>query len=254
MNGLAGRRVVVTRSRDQAGAMCEALAACGAEPVLFPTIAIHPLESTDTLDAALNVLGSYRWVIFTSANGVRFFLERWAVRADASWPASVRIAAVGAATAAALEARGLRAAVMPDKFRGEALPAVLQGVQDCRVLLPRADIGRQAIVAALAAAGAEVHDLTVYRTVPAAPDADGLAALRRGVDVVTFTSPSTVRNFLALLGDEGRRVLGGAVVGSIGPVTTEAACAAGIRVDVQPDEYTVPGLVDALARHAAVDV
>jgi uroporphyrinogen-III synthase len=252
MSGLTGKRVLVTRAREQAGALAEALRKRDAAPVLLPTIATEPVDPSKGLDDALGALTTYAWVVFTSVNGVRFFLDRRAALGDAPWPAGVRIAAVGSSTAQALTARGLRADAMPEAFRGDALPAVLSDVRGRRVLLPRSNIGRQAIVDGLEGAGAEIHDLPVYRTVVPTPDPGALAQLRRGVDIVTFTSPSTLRNFLVMLGDEARQLLAAAIVASIGPVTTEAALAEGIRVDVQPQEYTVPGLVDALARHMEV--
>ena len=231
--------------------MCDALAIRGAEPVIFPTIAVEPVESFGPIDAALEALDTYAWVVFTSANGVRHLLERREAGTAAPWPVGVRIAAVGPATARALEARGLQVDATPAEFRSDAVPAVLDQIAGRRVLLPRADIGRQPILDALAGAGALVHDLTVYRTVPAAPTAHHWAALRRGVDAVTFTSPSTVLNFLALLGAEGRALLAECVVAAIGPITTEAARAEGVRVDVEPEQYTAEGLAEALARHFA---
>ncbi len=252
MSGLDGKRVLVTRAREQADALGEALRKRGAEPVLLPTIATEPVDPSEGLDDALRALTTYTWVVFTSVNGVRFFLDRRAALDDAPWPAGVRVAAVGSATERALTSRGLRVDAMPDEFRGDALPAALGDLSGRLVLLPRSNIGRLAIVDGLNNAGAEIHDLPVYRTVAANPDPAVLAQLRQGVDIITFTSPSTLRNFLVVLGDEARQLLATAVVASIGPVTTEAAEAEGIHVDVQPQEYTVPGLVDALARHMEV--
>jgi len=246
MSGLAGRRVVVTRAREQAGATCDALNRHGAEPVLFPTIAFQ------RVDADLEPLSSYDWVLFTSVNGVRFFLEQLDSVERAEWPTALRIAAVGPVTHAALVARGIPVHAVPDTFRAEALGAALGDLTGSRVLLPRANIARPELVSTLERAGAVVHDVAVYRTVPAEPDVAALAALRRGVDAVTFTSPSTVQNFLALLGDEGRALLAGVVVAAIGAVTAEAARKEGIRVDVEPDTYTTDALVEALARHAEV--
>ena len=241
MSSLAGRRVVVTRAREQATALCEVLTRHGAVPVLFPTIAF------ERVDVDLEPLSSYDWVIFTSVNGVRFFFEQLDATVPAALPASLRIGAVGPVTRAALDARGVSVHAMPDEFRAATLVGALGDLTGSRVLVPRADIGRRDLVSALERAGAVVHDVAVYRTVPAKPDAASLAALRRGADAVTFTSPSTVRNFLALLGDEGRGLLAGAVVAAIGAVTSSAAREEGIRVDVQPDVSTTDALVEALA-------
>jgi len=237
---------VVTRAREQAAAMCEALTKQGAEPVVFPTIAF------ERVTADSKPLSSYDWVLFTSVNGVRYFTEQLEPAEAAAWPISVKIAAVGPVTRAALLARGLPVHAMPEEFHAEALVAAIGHLTGARVLVPRADIGRPDLVRALERAGAVVHDIVVYRTIPAEPDPVSLAALRRGVDAVTFTSPSTVRNFLAILGDEGRALLAGAVVAAIGKVTARAALEEGIRVDVQPDDHTTRALVEALARRVEV--
>lgn len=251
MSWLDGKRVVITRALDQSASLLAELEARGAEPVCFPTIATEPVEESAEIDAALRALATYAWVVFTSVNGVRYFLDRW----DAGrtpWPAAVRVAAVGTATARVLGARGVEVDAMPDEFVGEAVPAVMGDLARRRVLLPRGDVGRDAIVNALAECGAEVHDLTVYRTTLAAPDAAAYAELERGADAVTFTSPSTLRNFLTLAGDRVRTLLDQAVVACVGPVTTEAARAEGVRVDVQPEEYTTAAMVEALDRYAVV--
>ena len=245
-SGLLGKRVVVTRAREQAEAMCATLARLGAEPIAFPTIAFEPVAAT------VDSLASYDWVLFTSATGVRFFFDGSDSGSPSTWPPDVRIGAVGPATRAALEARDVPVHAMPKAFVGEALVAALGNATGARVLLPRAQVARRDVVDALAAAGARVDDLPVYRTVIARPDADALAALRQGVDMVTFTSPSTLRNFLSLLGDEGRAVLVDAVVATIGIVTARAARGEGVRVDVEPDVHTTEALIEALARHVEV--
>lgn len=252
MTALDGMRVAVTRSPDQAAELCDRLRARGAVPVPFPTIAIEPIDPSAGLDEALHNLERYAWVVFTSANGVRFVLERREHLGHGPWPHRVRVAAVGSVTGRSLERRGLLVDAIPDEFRGDAIPAVLDDLAGQRVLLPRADIGRKAIVAGLTARGATIDDLPVYRTVTAAPGRAARDRLRAGIDAVTFTSPSTLRGFLEVLGAEGRELLERHVVASIGPVTTEAAHAEGIRVDVQAEPHTIEGLVEALARFMEV--
>lgn len=251
MNGLAGRTVVVTRPRDQAGPLASALRRTGAEVVLLPTIDVRAADDPGPLDRALRDLGIYAWVVFTSANAVRFVDARMQAVGVGAFPAGLRVAAVGRATAAALEERGLPVHAVPKTFVGSRIPDVLGDVAGARVLLPRADIGREATVDAIEAAGAVVDVVTAYHTVPAAPDRAGLAALDAGVDAITFTSPSTFRNLIALLGTRARPVLEGVTIGSIGPVTSEAVRGAGFPVHVEPADHTADALCAALASYFA---
>ena len=246
---LAGRRIVVTRAAEQAGDLSDALAAAGAQPIEIPAIRIEPLADADSLaalDAAIAALGTYAWLIFTSANAVQVFCDR--AGDSLRLPDGVRVAAVGTATAAALRTRGLRADFVPPKFVGEEVAAGLGDVAGARILLPRAESAREALPDLLAARGATVDVLPIYRTLPAdiAPDALGL--LRGGVDVLTFTSGSTVRSFAAALGRAG---LGGLLattpVACIGPVTAQAARDLGLAPAVVAETHTGAGLVRALA-------
>lgn len=250
MSALAGRVVVVTRPREQARGLCDALEGRGARTVLFPTIAPRPLADPGRVDAVVGGLAAYAWIVFTSANAVRFFGERLDA-AGAALPPGVRVAAVGPATARALAGRGLPVHAVPEEFRGGRVAEALGAVAGRHVLLPRADLGREETVEALRARGAVVHDLTVYHTAPAAPDPEGRRALDAGVDAVTFTSPSAARNFATLLGDRAIPLLHGTVVACIGPSTADAVRALGVAVQVQPDVYTVPSLVAALEAHFA---
>lgn len=255
MSALAGRTVVVTRAAEQAAPLCEALAARGARVVPFPTIRTRPARDPEPARRSVANLEAYAWIVFTSANAVRFYAHYLAARPGGRLPPGVHVAAVGTATATALAERGIRVDAIPDEFVGVRIAAALGDLAGRRVLLPRADLGRPETPDALRAAGALVDDVTVYQTLPAAPDPGGLAALEAGVDAVTFTSPSTFINFLALLDDRAPRVLTGAVIASIGPVTSAAIRAAGFPVHVEPAEHTMAGLVDALetffASHAA---
>ena len=255
MSALAGRTIVVTRAAAQAAPLRDALEVRGARVVLVPTIVAEPARDAEPVRRAVGALEAYAWIVFTSANAVRFFAEYLDTRPGGRLPPGVHVAAVGTGTAAALAERGIRLDAIPDEFLGVRVAEVLGDLHGRRVLLPRADIGRPETPDALRAAGALVDDVTVYHTVPAAPDPAGAAALEAGVDAVTFTSPSTFTNLVAMLGDRAARLLAGVVLASIGPVTSRAMRDAGFPVHVEPAEHTMAGLVDALdtffASHAA---
>jgi len=267
MSALAGKRIVVTRPRAQAAALCGPLAERGAEPILFPTIEVAPLEDYTALDEAIQRLDKYAWLVFTSVNGVDAFWGRLD-RAGAALSPNLRVTAVGPATAQALARRGVTAAFVPGEYVGEAVAAGLDDVAGRWVLLPRAETAREALAVELRQRGAVVHEIAAYRTLPAMPEASGLRELRRGVDAITFTSSSTVHNFIALLsggppyidaaairrlGRDGVPMpsLGRAAIACIGPITAQTARAAGLPVDVMAAEYTTGGLVDALEEYFA---
>lgn len=254
---LFGKRILVTRAREQAGGTAALLRDCGAEPIVVPTIEIHPPSDPVPLARALDALsgGAYGWVAFTSANGVERTWEALAATGgDARAFGAARIAAIGPATARALERRGLRADVVATEFRGEflaegMLAAIRSGGPSPRVLIARAAKARDVLPDTLRAAGCGVDVVPVYETRPPAPSV--VEALTRELeggrlDAVTFTSSSTVDNLCDLLGARAAPLLANVRVASIGPVTTSTAAGRGIRVDVTAREYTVPGLVDAL--------
>ena len=248
MKPLSGRRILVTRPRAQAADLCDKLAALGAEPILFPTIEIAPLEDRAPLDRAIAGLSSYAWIIFTSVNGVTAFWERLTTAGeDEHALAAIRIAAIGPATAQALEQRGIHARFVPGEYVAEAIVDGIGDVRGQRILLPRADIAREALAVELAQRGAVVDEIAAYRTVPAVPDPDRLAELRRGVDAITFTSSSTVRNFVALAGQAP--IVPDTLVACIGPITAQTARELGLRVDLTARVYTTNGLVAALVDH-----
>lgn len=258
MKPLAGKRILVTRPRAQAAALCDKLTAEGAKPVVFPTIEIAPLADSSELDRAIRDLATYHWIIFTSVNGVKAFWDRLDLGGFAH-SALLRgasqnlrgftghIAAIGPATARAVQAHGITASLIPDEYIAEAILDNIGDVQGQRILLPRADIAREALAAELQKRGAIVDEIAVYHTLPAQPDPDGLRELGRGVDVITFTSSSTVRNFVALAGEDA--ILPGTVIACIGPITANTARELGLRVDVMATEYTMDGLVAALVEY-----
>ena len=256
---LAGRTVLVTRPSAQAPELVERLAAIGAEPIAAPAIRIVPPRDTRPLDDACAAAGSFAWIVFTSANAVDAFMERLAAagRGGAAL-ASVRICAIGPATGARLHGHGLRVDLAPAEHRGEAVSAALRAGADLRgsrVLLPRADIARPALPDALRAAGADVTEVTAYRTI-AAPDWPGAAILhlllRREIDAVTFTSASAVRSAVESLGaNRAVDLLRTTVVAAIGPVTARAARQLGVETKVVPSTYTTQALAQALGEHFA---
>lgn len=258
--GLEGRRIVITRARDQAGDLVRALEARGAIPVVAPVIRIQPIENLGALRAALAGLSAYRWVVFTSQNAVHIVCDRlvaWGLRPQVFTATSV--AAIGTATADALQQRGVRPALVPDEFVGEALAQALVtraggSLMGARVLVPSAEDAREALAAGLRAHGAQVEVVPVYRTV-AAPAGGELAKLAGdisagGIDAVTFTSSSTVRHFVDLVGREAA-TSDRFVAAAIGPVTAGTARELGLRNVIEATPHTVPGLVDALARRFA---
>jgi len=254
---LAGRRVVITRAAAQASAFARLLSAAGADVLEAPTIAIGPPDSWGPLDAALERLSTFQWVVFTSVNGVAMVGARLADR-GLGWTAltGVRAAAIGPATATALESCGVRADVVPEEYRAEGLVERLRELvrPGDAVLLPRAAQTRDVLATELARLGAQVSEVPVYRTRPVTEAAAGLrAALERGeVDVVTFTSSSTAQSFAALFTDEERaRLLAGVTIASIGPITAATAASVGLATRVMPDEYTIPALARAIVAHFA---
>lgn len=251
---LSGRRVVVTRSRAQARSLCALLEADGAEVIEFPAIRVVPPSDYGPLDRAIERLADYQWIAFTSQNAVTALADRLEVRGrDTALLERLRIAAIGPATAHALCARGLRPRLAPARFVAEALveafaAAYPQGLRGVRVLLPRALDARTVLPDGLRALGAVVDVVPVYRV--EVEREQGPAAWQRllheAVDAVTFTSPSTVRNLVELLGAESSRVLGPAIVACIGPITAAAARECGLSVGLVAETYTIPGLVDVL--------
>ncbi|HET7251007.1 MAG TPA: uroporphyrinogen-III synthase [Gemmatimonadales bacterium] len=245
MNRLAGQRVLVTRPRDQAEALSTALAARGARAVLFPTIEVRPAADLSRLDRAIDTIETYDWIAFPSPNAVAVVFDRSRTRSF-RLPPRLRIAAVGPGTAHAITAHGAAVDFIPSQFLGEQLGRELAPVEGLRVLIPRAARGREELAIELAHRGARVDEVVVYDTLPASVDPRELRELERGVDVATFTSPSTVENFFALLGARAVGVLGGACVACIGPVTAAAARTLGLTVHLEPAEHSIPGLVAAL--------
>jgi uroporphyrinogen III methyltransferase / synthase len=255
---LSGRRIVVTRSREQAGELVDMLEACGAEAIQAPTIRIAAPEDVEALDRACREAGDYSWIVFTSANAVDSFMQRLLSSGDIRDLKGVRLCAIGPSTAERLSGYGLRVDLTPAEARSEAVIDALRGtgpLKGLRFLLPRADIAREVLADQLREAGAEVSEVVAYRTLLAAGDRDAdhdiyRMLLDRKIDAVTFTSASTVKNFAKIYGEEqAADLLSATVVASIGPVTAEAAQQLGINTTVMPERYTIADMVGALVEH-----
>ena len=249
---LFGKRVLVTRAREQASALSARLRDMGAEPVELPTIRLAPPADYGPLDRAIESLSTYQWVIFTSANGVQYVMRRlWDKGLDARAFATARLAAIGPATAAELERFGLRVDFVPTSFVAEAIASELEVEAGARILLPRADLARIDLVEALIQRQCAVEEVTAYRTLLHEHTPIEVRELfAETFEVVTFTSSSTVRNLVDLLrsaiGATWREVLTGAIIACIGPITAETARSLGLEPDIVAEEYTIDGLVNAI--------
>jgi uroporphyrinogen III methyltransferase/synthase len=242
---LHGRRIVVTRARAQASGLARQLRALGADAIELPSIRIEPLLDTDEVRSAVDDIHSYALICLTSPNGVRLLCEAMAAAGrDARALGNATVAAIGPGTAAAMLERGVIADVVPEESVAEALVEALAEVEveGRPVLVARASEARDVLPDALRARGAEVDVVALYETVPEDPAPDAIEAAQEA-DYVTFTSSSTVRNFLRAVGD---RLPRRARVVSIGPVTSAAAHEAGLEVDVEAERHDIEGLVEAL--------
>jgi uroporphyrinogen III methyltransferase/synthase len=248
--GLPGKRVLVTRAKGQNQKLSRQLAAVGAVPVEFPTIQITPPEDPKSLDTAIANLDTYQWLIFTSANGVKYFWQRLvAAKKGSAEMQNIQLAAIGPATATAMSKRGLRIDLMPTKHVAEALVNALNDIAGQHILLPTADIARDILVTGLQAKGASVDRVTAYQTKPIT-DPGNLSALLPTIDILTFTSASTVRNFVSLLEVENlTNAIKPATVACIGPITAQAAKELALPVHIIAETYTIPGLVEALVKY-----
>ena len=245
---LFGKRIVVTRAQDQAGDFAERLRVLGADAVELPTISIQPAQDPAPLDAAIECLASYDWLIFTSANGVRFFLDRLDQSRFDLRSLKARICAIGPATRKAVEALHLKVDLMPGEYVAEGLIAAFSthDLEGKRVLLPRAAVARDLIPAELTKLGAHIDVVEAYRNaIPgdAVHRAREIFSAARKPDWITFTSSSTVSNFLSIVGVEA---LNGVRIASIGPVTSGTIRSRGLPVDIEARDYTIEGLIESI--------
>ena len=256
---LFGKRIVITRSREQAGELVDLLESLGAEPIEAPMIRVAPPDDYGPLDKAVAEAGTYDWIIFTSANGVDFFMRRLAAGdGDIRDLKGVKLVAIGPATADRLARHGVKVDLEPEESRAEAIVQSLREKGDIkgkRFLLPRADIAREVLPDELRKAARtsprspRTGRCSLRSSAKAIPDIYRML-LEKRVDVVTFTSASTVKNFVQIFGaEQAPDLLNATTVASIGPVTAEAAEQYGIKTAIMPKEYTIPALVDAIVEH-----
>lgn len=253
-----GRAIMVTRARAQMSDLVQVVQAAGGEAIEAPAIRIEPLADSQEMRAAARHAATYDWVLLTSANGVDAFMESLRLEGlDSRALASVRIAVIGPGTAERLLQFGIRADLIPARFVAEALLEALEATEPFRgqrYLVPRADLARPDLVDGLRAHGAEVDEIQAYRTVAETALAPGLLERLEcdTIDLVTFTSSSTVRNFVNALPEANRAALLPKVrAASIGPVTSDTLREMGIAIAVQAAESTIPGLAAAMAQYFA---
>ena len=252
---LKGKRILITRPGDQAEELIARLNTLGAEPILFPTIRIVPPKSWEEVDKAIDSLLTYDTIIFTSVNGVKKFFQRLQEKGkDSGSFGKATICAIGPSTASEIEKFNLRADIVPEKFQAEFVVDSLErhGIAGKRFLLPRAEKAREVLPDEIKKRRGHIDVVTVYRTTKGEGNVEEVRELfqKGSIDVITFTSSSTVNNFVDLLGKESiAELINGCVVAAIGPITAETAGPLGIKTDVMAKEYTIPGLVEAMKEY-----
>lgn len=249
MSNLAGKRIVITRPLEKCRDFAAMISEQGAVPICFPVIEIAPVLDFSDLDAALKNLSTYDWWVLTSANGVDAIWERFEQLGISEIPTDLKFACIGPKTAAALEAKGATPDFVPDEYVAEAILPGLGALEGLKVLLTRADIARPDLPEAIRAGGGIADDICAYRTIPGQPDRQALEMIAKGVDVLTFTSPSTVENFVQILRQDNLdpfQIPNNPLVACIGPITARAAVANGFTVDLVAEKYTTEGLLESL--------
>lgn len=241
------KRILVTRPRTQANSFGDRLRAAGFEPFYFPVIEIRPIENNIALDRAFDKLSCYAWVVFTSVNAVDVVFNKFSFFGNGT---EARFAAIGPRTAEALKAHGITPDFVPQEYVAEAILHGLGDLKNRWVLLPRAEIARKELPEAIVKAGGIAHEISVYKTLPMQLDPDGLAALKSGVDVITFTSASSVENFGAIMRQnklDPTNLPNNPLFACIGPITEQAAREEGLINLVVAKEYTTAGLIKAIS-------
>lgn len=247
---LIDKRVLITRSRAQADEFASALISEGAQPVFFPVIEIIPPVDFSDFDRALKKLDQYDWIIFTSVHGVKAFFKRLDFLGIQKIPSHTRMIAVGSKTAQVLDDHGVSPDHIPAEYMAEKMfSGINENIAWKRFLLPQSDLARKTLAHEIRFAGGVVNEVVAYRTVTTQPDPFGLEALRAGVDIITFTSPSTVKNFIDIVRENGLdpfNLPGSPLFACIGPVTQKAAQEIGLTQLVMANQYTTDGLVQML--------
>jgi len=254
---LLGKRIVVTRAREQASDLVRQLSDLGADCLEYPTIKIVPAADLSPMDAAIANLGDYAWIVFTSVNGVKYFFDRlFETGRDVRALNHLHTAAIGPATAAAMRRFGLKSDIVPKNYRAESVVEAFrrENLEGKKVLLPRAAEARPVLPIELRKMGARVDELAAYFTENVSGNTDQLIKQLedKTIDLITFTSSSTVKNFKSLLPpDKFDRLTAGIKIASIGPITTETAAQLGFEVDITAESYTIPGLCDAILKYCS---
>jgi uroporphyrinogen III methyltransferase/synthase len=252
---LLGKKIVVTRAREQASDLVGQLSDLGADCLEHPTIKIVPAEDLRPLDAAIKKLDTYDWIVFTSVNGVKFFFERlFETGRDVRALNQLGTAAIGPATAERMYQFGLKSDIIPQNYRAESVVEAFRKVKldGKKILLPRAGDARPVLPIELRKMGAAVDEVTVYLTAKVRKNTELLIKQLedKTIELITFTSSSTVRNFKELLPpDKFNQLIDGVTIASIGPITTDTAVELGFKVDVTAESYTIPGLCEAILKY-----
>ena len=254
---LFAKRIVVTRAREQASGFLSALTELGAECIEFPTIEVVPPESWDAIDRAIEAIESFQWLLFTSVNGVQYFLKRLeALGKDVRDLKGIKIGAIGPKTAEIWHGLGIKPDLIPGEYRAEAVVESFKklGIKGTNILLPRAATAREVLPEELRKMGAQVEVVPAYRTVR--PDNDTVKVRemleKGGIDMVTFTSSSTVNNFVEMFKTDVRKLqkwMGSVAVACIGPITAKTAQKNGFTVTLTPSEYTIESLTDSIVQY-----
>ncbi|MDA3895857.1 MAG: uroporphyrinogen-III C-methyltransferase [Desulfobacteraceae bacterium] len=256
---LFGKKIVVTRARTQASDMIARLTELGADCLEYPVIKTIPPQDFSLLDTAINALNTYDWIIFTSVNGVEFFFNRLLKKGkDARALGTLKTACIGPVTAQRLKSYGINTDILPDSFRAESIISAFNAetVAGKRILLPRAAEARPILPEELSKMGAVIDEIAAYHTINDTKNADPLIhQLEQGdIDLITFTSSSTVTNFKKLIpADRFDSLLKNVTIASIGPITNETAENNGFSVHIEAESYTIPGLCDAIVSYYSND-
>lgn len=248
---LSGKRILITRTKSQTGSFAQKIEDLGGEVYSFPTIKVIDPSDYRLIDNKIKKIEEYDWIIFTSVNGVKSFFSRLInLQIDIRLLAGIKIGAIGSATGKALEEKGVFPDYIPEKFQAEAMAAGLKDIikKGQRVLLPTADIARKVLEEELSRHGALVDKIDIYHTVSGEGEREFLLEWlhNREIDIITFTSSSTVRNFVRMLGPENLSLLKDVKVASIGPITSATAVDLGLNVQIEAQDYNIDGLIKAI--------
>ncbi len=249
MSNLLGKRILITRAKAQAESFKIKLSELGANVILFPTIEIIEMDDYNEFVTALNSLDQYDWLILTSVNTVQILVDQLKKLGIDQLPKTLKTACIGPKTEAAFKKQGFRSDLMPQKFVAEYILPGLSSIKGKKFLLPQADKARKFLADSIRENGGEIDDLIIYKTVMPPLPKDSVNELQAGVDLITFTSPSTIINLSSMtrsIGLDLNNLPGDPSFACIGPVTAEAARDLEIPVSIIPEDYSVDGLITAM--------